>query len=90
VYNKLDDRIRSHAFLCVLAYYVYWHMKERLQPLFQQDGHGKHRAWTMENVLATLAGIRQQRVTVAGTEFFQVTQPNEEQQQILDLLKIKL
>ena len=55
-----------------------------------QTGHGKHRAWTMENVLATLAGIRQQRVTVAGTEFYQVTQPNEEQQQILDLLKIRL
>jgi transposase len=90
VYHKLDDRIRSHVFLCVLAYYVYWHLKERLQPLFQQDGHGKHRAWTMENVLQTLAGIRKQRVTVAGTEFYQITQPNAEQQQILDLLKIKL
>ena len=25
-----DDRIRSHVFLCVLAYYVQWHMEPRL------------------------------------------------------------
>ena len=90
VYHKNDDRIRSHVFLCVLAYYVYWHMKERLAPLFAQDGRGKLREWTMEKVLQVLAGIRQERVQVAGTEFYQVTQPNAQQQQILDLLKIKL
>jgi hypothetical protein len=33
VYHKKDDRIRSHVFLCVLAYYVQWHMQQRLQPL---------------------------------------------------------
>lgn len=90
VYHKDDERIRSHVFLCVLAYYVVWHMKERLAPLFAQDGHGKHRQWTLEKVLHVLGGIRQERVKVAGTEFYQVTQPNAEQQRILDLLQVKL
>ena len=33
VYHKKDDRIRSHVFLCVLAFYLQWHMQQRLQPL---------------------------------------------------------
>ena len=90
VYHKKDDRIRSHVFLCMLAYYVYWHMRQRLIPLFEKDGTGKNREWTMENVIQNLGGIRKQQVSVAGAEFEQITQPTEKQQQILDLLKIKL
>lgn len=90
VYHKKDERIRSHVFLCVLAYYVQWHLEQRLKPLFEEDGQGKHRQWTMENVLERLKGIRQQRVSVGGVEFDQVSQPDDEQQKILDLLKVKL
>lgn len=90
VYHKKDDRIRSHVFLCMLAYYLYWHMKQRLQPLFDTDGKGKNRQWTMENVIEHLKGIRQQQVRVGGVEFQQITQPTPDQQHILDLLGIKL
>ncbi len=90
VYHKKDDRIRSHVFLCMLAYYVYWHMKQRLQPLFEKDGKGKKRQWTMENVIEHLRGIRKQQVSVGGVHFEQISQPNEQQQEILNLLGIKL
>jgi transposase len=90
VYHKKDDRIRSHVFLCVLAFYVQWHMQQRLQPLFEADGEGKNRQWTVENVIERLMGIRKQRVKVAEVEFEQVTQADPEQQKILDLLKVKL
>lgn len=89
VYHKKDERIRSHVFLCVLAYYVQWHMQQRLQPLFEADGEGKNRQWTIENVIERLMGIRKQRVKVAEVEFDQVTQADPEQQKILDLLKTK-
>ena len=89
VYHKKDERIRSHVFLCVLAYYVQWHMQQRLQPLFEADGEGKNREWTVENVIERLMGIRKQRVRVAEVEFDQVTQADAEQQKILDLLKVK-
>ena len=65
-------------------------MRQRLQPLFEKDGSGQHRQWTMENVFENLRGIRKQQVTVAGAQFDQITQPTEQQQQILDLLGIKL
>jgi transposase len=90
VYHKKDDRIRSHVFLCVLAYYVQWHMQQRLQPLFEADGQGKNRQWTVANVIERLMSIRKQRVKVSGVEFDQVSQADEEQQNILDLLQVKL
>jgi len=90
VYHKKDDRIRSHVFLCVLAFYLQWHMQQRLQPLFEADGEGKKRQWTVENVIERLMTIRKQRVKTAGIEFDQVTQADQEQQKILDLLKVKL
>jgi transposase len=90
VYHKKDDRIRSHVFLCVLAFYLQWHMQQRLRPLFEADGKGKNRQCTVENVIERLAGIRKQRVKVAGVEFDQVTQADQEQQRILDLMKVKL
>ena len=34
VYHKTDDRIRAHVFLCVLAYYLQWHVNQRLAPPF--------------------------------------------------------
>jgi transposase len=90
VYHKKDERICSHVFLCVLAFYLQWHMQQRLQPLFEKDGEGKNRQWTVENAIERLMGIRKQRVKVAEVEFDQVTQADEEQQKILDLLKVKL
>ena len=46
VYHKTDGRIRAHVFLCMLAYYLQWHMEQRLAPLFEADGVGENRRWT--------------------------------------------
>ena len=32
-----EDHVRGHIFLCMLAYYVEWHMRRRLAPLLFQD-----------------------------------------------------
>ena len=90
VFHKTDDRIRAHVFLCVLAYYLQWHMNQRLQPLFASDGLGKNREWTFENVIARLKALRREKVQLAGAEFHQVTVPEPDQQRILDLLGTKL
>jgi len=90
VFHKTDDRIRAHVFLCVLAYYLQWHMNQRLQPLFASDGLGKNREWTFENVIARLKALRREKVHLAGAQFHQVTFPEPDQQRILDLLKTRL
>ena len=86
VYHKKDERIRAHVFICLLAYYLQWHARHRLQPLFDKDGQGKERRWTFRNVIEHLATIRTHRVKNSGVEFDLKTTANHEQQTILDLL----
>ena len=37
IYHHLDKRVRAHIFLCMLAYYVEWHMKEAWRALLFGD-----------------------------------------------------
>ena len=36
IYHRLEDRVRAHLFLCMLAYYVQWHMRQKLAPVLFQ------------------------------------------------------
>jgi hypothetical protein len=90
VYHKTDDRIRSHVLLCTLAYYLQWHLKQRLEPLFATDGTHKDRQWTVRNVIERLAAIRRDKIAMGTLEFEKVTTPEPDQQTILDYLKVRL
>lgn len=37
IYHYLADRVRAHVFLCMLAYYVEWHMRRALAPMLFDD-----------------------------------------------------
>jgi len=37
IYHYLPERVRAHIFLCMLAYYVEWHLRRRLAPLLFDD-----------------------------------------------------
>ena len=37
IYHWLADRVRAHVFLCLLAYYLEWHMCRRLAPIRYDD-----------------------------------------------------
>jgi transposase len=37
IHHHLPDRVRSHILLCVLAYYVEWHMRQLLAPILFDD-----------------------------------------------------
>jgi hypothetical protein len=37
VFHYSEPRVRAHVFLCMLAYYVEWHMRERLKPMLFDD-----------------------------------------------------
>lgn len=89
-YHQKDERIEAHVLLCMLAYYIQWHMHERLAPLFEEDGEGKDRRWTFAGVLERLKGIRQETVVFNSTEVILKTTPDDEQQRILDLLGVRL
>jgi hypothetical protein len=90
VYHKKDERIRAHVFLCMLAYYLQWHLQQRLAPLFASDGDGKERCWTFRAVIDSLRQITRSRVRMNGVEFHQNSELTEEQAQIVELLGVKL
>jgi hypothetical protein len=38
IHHRLEERVRAHVFLCMLAYYVEWHMRRAWAPLlFAED-----------------------------------------------------
>jgi hypothetical protein len=37
VFHYSEPRVRAHVFLCMLAYYVEWHMRQRLKPMLFDD-----------------------------------------------------
>jgi hypothetical protein len=37
IYHRTADRVRAHILLCMLAYYVEWHMRRALAPLLFDD-----------------------------------------------------
>ena len=37
IHHRLENRVRAHIFLCMLAYYVEWHMRQAWAPLMFAD-----------------------------------------------------
>ena len=37
IYHRRADRVRAHVLLCMLAYYVEWHMRSELAPVLFDD-----------------------------------------------------
>lgn len=52
IYHRNDDRIRSHVFLCMLAYYVEWHMREKLRPVLFADDDQEAAAAARASIVA--------------------------------------
>ena len=45
IHHRIDDRVRAHLFVCLLAYYVTWHLKRTWSPLlFADEQLAEHRA----------------------------------------------
>ena len=63
VYHWLADRVRAHVFLCMLAYHLEWHMRQRLAPMLFDDPD-KHTA----EALRTSVVAQAQRSPAAVTK----------------------
>ena len=51
IYHWKDDRIRAHVFLCMLAYYVEWHMRKDLAELLFDDHDREAAEETRESIV---------------------------------------
>ena len=39
MFHRTEPRVRSHVLLCMLAYYVEWHMRQKLKPMLFDEEH---------------------------------------------------
>jgi Transposase DDE domain len=54
VYHWLADRVRAHVLLCMLAYYLEWHMRQGLAPMLFEDAD-KQAAETLRTTVVAQA-----------------------------------
>ena len=90
IYHKTDDRIKCHVFICMLAYYIMWHMRQRLKPLEDVDGIGKNRKYSFDYVIECLKSIRKENVQFLDSTTSVTSSLTAEQTHILDLLALAL
>lgn len=91
IHHHIDDRIRSHVFLCMLAYYVEWHMLRALQPILSQGKAGKARRWTLNQIIERLKSIRSHTCVVGNVTVQDLKScPDEEQRLLLECLGVDL
>jgi transposase len=68
IYHWLADRVRAHVFLCMLAYYLEWHMRQELAPMLFDDTDKEAAEATRPSVVAPAqrseAAIRKQTTGV--------------------------
>jgi transposase len=88
IYHKTEDRIRAHVFICMLAYYLLWHFKQRIKPLLEADGKGKNRTQTLDYILALLKNIQCMKLDISGIIAERTTKLSTEQEEILRLLSV--
>lgn len=86
LYHRLEDRVRAHTFLCMLAYYVLWHIRKALRLLLDDP---KEKV-SLSLLLEQLSSLHRHTVEVAGQTFTKLTEADERQQQIFQLLGVRL
>lgn len=52
IYHRLEDRVRAHVFVCMLAYYVEWHMRQKLAPVLFDDEDKEAMAANRDSIVA--------------------------------------
>ena len=89
IFHKTDDRIKCHVFICMLAYYVMWHMKKRVRSLVDSDGTGARRKYSFDYIIESLKSIRKETVEFSNVQSSVITAPTDEQNNIMQLLGLK-
>jgi len=53
IHHRLSDRVRAHVLLCMLAYYLEWHMRQALAPILFDDHQRAVAATARSSIVAS-------------------------------------
>ena len=64
IFHRLADRVKAHVFLCMLAYYVQWHLMAVWRPLlFHDEDQAARACYALCNSGTALTSIRMAKTT---------------------------
>jgi transposase len=84
IYHRTEERIKAHVFICMLAYYLLWHMNSYLKELYLEDA----KKYTHSHVIEVLKS-QQKFVMVVGDTGIQshvVAAPTQLQEKIQNII----
>jgi transposase len=81
IYHRTDERIKAHVFLCMLSYYLLWHLNKELAPFYANNPN-----YTRSHVIEIMKSLQKCRLTVAGISAETIAEPTENQLNILKLV----
>ena len=81
IHHRTDDRIRAHVFICMLSYYLLWHLNKALAPLCE-----KHPNYTRSHLIEIMKSLQKSKLTVAGISTEIIAEPTEPQLNIQNLV----
>lgn len=55
IHHHTEERVIAHIFICLLAYYVEWHMRKKLSSLLFQDDELDRSRWTRDPVAPAIS-----------------------------------
>jgi transposase len=84
VYHRLEERVKAHAFLCMLSCYVIWHMRRSWEPVLQNP------KVSLKLLFEKLGSIQRNIAEAGGRNFEIVTRANDEQRELFRLLGVQL
>jgi len=61
IYHWLEDRVRAHVFLCMLTYYLEWHMRRSLESILFDDDDKAEAESLRESIVAPAKRSRRAR-----------------------------
>jgi transposase len=98
IHHRLETRVRAHLFLCMLAYYVEWHMRQALAPLlFVEEDLAqakKNSKLSQDDLLSALATLCSNTCRVGegkhATRFQRATEASAHQREAFRLLGVQV
>jgi len=84
VYHKTDARIKAHVFICMLAYYLLWHMNKALSGFYKENA----KAYAHGHVIEVMKALQKCKMTMGDIEVpsYIIAQPTNAQKKIQELV----
>ena len=90
IYHHREKRIRSHAFICLLASYLLFEFNQRVKGFKEEcNGKGKNRIWTTRSIIDELNEIQLGKIRVGTMLIKKVSEINKKQKKILGYLGLR-